>query len=32
LLRRVAGELELPLGVYTHNVASLCHDRSATNC
>ena len=25
-------ELGLPLGVYTHVVASLCHDRSATNC
>lgn len=32
LLRHVASELGLPLGVYTHNVASLCHDRSATNC
>ena len=32
LLRRCAAELDVPLGVYTHVVASLCHDRSATNC
>ena len=32
LLRQVATELDLPLGVYTHVVASLCHDRTATNC
>ena len=32
LLRRVAAELDVELGVYTHVVASLCHDRSATNC
>ena len=32
LLRRCSAELGLPLGVYTHVVASLCHDRSATNC
>ena len=32
LLRRCAAELGLPLGVYTHVVASLCHDRTATNC
>jgi hypothetical protein len=31
-LRRVAAELDIELGVYTHVVASLCHDRSATNC
>ena len=32
LLRRVAAELDIELGVYTHVVASLCHDRTATNC
>ena len=32
LLRRCSAELGLPLGVYTHVVASLCHDRTATNC
>ena len=32
LLKRVAGELGVPLGEYTHIIANLCHDRSATNC
>ena len=32
LLRHCSAELGLPLGVYTHVVASLCHDRTATNC
>jgi hypothetical protein len=32
LLNHVAGELGVEVGEYTHIIANLCHDRSATNC
>mmetsp|Transcript_115457 Transcript_115457/g.224546 ORF Transcript_115457/g.224546 Transcript_115457/m.224546 type:complete len:237 (+) Transcript_115457:53-763(+) len=32
LLEHVGSELKLPVGEYTHWIANLCHDRSATSC
>eukprot|EP00941_MAST-03F_sp_MAST-3F-sp1_P001383 g1383.t1 len=32
LIHHVANELGIPVGSYTHIIANLCHDRSATQC
>ena len=32
LLKHVADDLGVDVGEYTHVIANLCHDRSATNC